>query len=766
MAIKELQTRIALKYDSYAAWTTAPGKDLVLLAGELGICYIDAADQSSQVVPTVLFKVGDGNSTFEQLPWASAKAADVYTWAKASNVTVDGKTIKFISGAVDADGKKIDKVLTLNFATPEEVESKVATERARIAALEAKFNGENSVQGQLDALDGRLDAIEGDDGLIAAGDASTLATAKEDATTKANAAETAAKAYAKEYADGLATTQDARDDGQDALIAANTAAITKEASDRATAVTNAITEVKAYADTAEADAVSTAKAYTNEREVEINKAIAKAESDANTYSDGKLATAVSTQAAKDSAQDTEIGKKLDKTTFEAFNNGTSKSVSAIEADIVAKAGTAKSEAIAAAKTETESQVSALANGQVKTNKEAIAAMDAAYKAADKALDEKIDDLETRIGNVTNVMNFRGAVDAESDITDPVEGDVITIKGTGVEKVYSAGAWIEIGTASASDAAIAALQTRMTTAEGDIDKLEKADEDLVAADTAIKGRLDVIEGTGTGSIKKAQADAEATAKSYTDGRETLIRSELKTAYEAYADQAELAAIASAKTYTDGKVETLEAADSAIKSDVKTLQDLTSGYTGAGAIKTAVEAAQAQADKGVADADKAQKAADKAQGEIDALELVVGDASTGLAKTKEIADKATTDIAALTTRVGTAEGEIDALQAIVSSGDNTNAKLREDITALQTLTSDAAKGNEALHTELTRVAGVVDNATTGLAATKAIADKNKTDIGTLNGKVAAIEADYVSVKNDNLCFGSDMIIFNCGSATIVI
>ena len=76
---KELQTRIALKYDSYDKWTTAPGKNLVLLKGEVGICEIPAVNAASEVAPTVLFKVGDGTKTFEQLPWASAKAADAST---------------------------------------------------------------------------------------------------------------------------------------------------------------------------------------------------------------------------------------------------------------------------------------------------------------------------------------------------------------------------------------------------------------------------------------------------------------------------------------------------------------------------------------------------------------------------------------------------------------------------------------------------------------------------------------------------------------
>lgn len=79
MAITELQTRIALKYDSYTNWTSASGKSLVLLKGEVGIC---EAPSENNTAPTILFKVGDGIKTFEQLSWVSAKAADVYSWAK------------------------------------------------------------------------------------------------------------------------------------------------------------------------------------------------------------------------------------------------------------------------------------------------------------------------------------------------------------------------------------------------------------------------------------------------------------------------------------------------------------------------------------------------------------------------------------------------------------------------------------------------------------------------------------------------------------
>lgn len=88
---KTINTRIQLRYDTLENWksTTTAGKGalLVLNKGEVALCYVPAVvDTTTQKVltaPTVLFKVGDGTKTFEQLPWGSALAADVYGWAKA-----------------------------------------------------------------------------------------------------------------------------------------------------------------------------------------------------------------------------------------------------------------------------------------------------------------------------------------------------------------------------------------------------------------------------------------------------------------------------------------------------------------------------------------------------------------------------------------------------------------------------------------------------------------------------------------------------------
>ena len=77
-----LNTRIKLRYASYAEWQEST---VTLLPGEVALCYVEANNSEiKNTAPTVLFKVGDGSHTFSGLKWASARAADVYDWAKAS----------------------------------------------------------------------------------------------------------------------------------------------------------------------------------------------------------------------------------------------------------------------------------------------------------------------------------------------------------------------------------------------------------------------------------------------------------------------------------------------------------------------------------------------------------------------------------------------------------------------------------------------------------------------------------------------------------
>lgn len=81
MATTTLNTRIQLRYDTYENWTA---NNPVLLAGEVAVTTVQSAQAPVSQVPAILFKVGDGTNNFNTLNWASAIAADVYPWAKAS----------------------------------------------------------------------------------------------------------------------------------------------------------------------------------------------------------------------------------------------------------------------------------------------------------------------------------------------------------------------------------------------------------------------------------------------------------------------------------------------------------------------------------------------------------------------------------------------------------------------------------------------------------------------------------------------------------
>ena len=93
--VKNLNTRIALKYDSYENWQT---HNPVLLKGEIAIAELpvkankdgvgvpnaEGSTPAIQNAPNILIKVGDGTNHYNDLKFVSALAADVYSWAKAA----------------------------------------------------------------------------------------------------------------------------------------------------------------------------------------------------------------------------------------------------------------------------------------------------------------------------------------------------------------------------------------------------------------------------------------------------------------------------------------------------------------------------------------------------------------------------------------------------------------------------------------------------------------------------------------------------------
>ena len=109
MAEKLIKTRLKLKYDTFANWEQVK-TTFVPLKGEVCLVEVPDAVDPIQNAPSVLFKIGDGTKTFGVLNFGSALAADVYSWAKASGITVSGNDAagSFITGLTwDKDNNKL-----------------------------------------------------------------------------------------------------------------------------------------------------------------------------------------------------------------------------------------------------------------------------------------------------------------------------------------------------------------------------------------------------------------------------------------------------------------------------------------------------------------------------------------------------------------------------------------------------------------------------------------------------------------------------------
>lgn len=107
MANTTLNTVIKLRYDSYENWQA--NSTVVLQAGEAGICTIPADTGTGLNEPATLMKIGNGTSTWAELPWISGLAADVIPSLKGSNPTLPVESVTGLDdylaehGAIDTD---------------------------------------------------------------------------------------------------------------------------------------------------------------------------------------------------------------------------------------------------------------------------------------------------------------------------------------------------------------------------------------------------------------------------------------------------------------------------------------------------------------------------------------------------------------------------------------------------------------------------------------------------------------------------------------
>lgn len=292
MAIKELKTRIALKYDTLAHWQES---SLVLKAGELAIAYLgDSKDLTTAVQgegvnqKPVLFKVGDGSHTFKDLPFASALAADVYTWAKQS----EGDFVNNFLSLKTSDGTSIQAKLNAVFATDSELST-------AISDLRTELSGTNGIAGAISRITAIENTMATDDELSAA-IAQEVKDRNDAIEVEADRAKAAEEALGKridaiDFVDNseLATALAPYAKSADVAATYETIAKVDLVRDRVKALEDHKDDYKAYADQAEADALKDAKAYTDERETAItaayqayaDQAEADALKDAKAYAD-------------------------------------------------------------------------------------------------------------------------------------------------------------------------------------------------------------------------------------------------------------------------------------------------------------------------------------------------------------------------------------------------------------------------------------------------------------------------------------------------
>jgi hypothetical protein len=91
---KILNTRIQLKYDTLANWNASTFN---LKKGEIALVEVPTVEGST--LQPIMFKVGVGDKKFSDLDWASAKAADVYSWAKKPQAEFE----TYVKGLVNTD---------------------------------------------------------------------------------------------------------------------------------------------------------------------------------------------------------------------------------------------------------------------------------------------------------------------------------------------------------------------------------------------------------------------------------------------------------------------------------------------------------------------------------------------------------------------------------------------------------------------------------------------------------------------------------------
>lgn len=164
---KTINTRLKLKYDTLANWTSV-ASTFIPLKGEMCVVEIPSGDTTGTATnpPTIMFKVGNGTSTFANLPWCSGRASDVYSWAKnstkptytASDISVDNTDVASLLSEHDKQLQNAASALATEISDRKTADTnnlstaKTYTDTKVSAETTARENADTQIKNQITSL--------------------------------------------------------------------------------------------------------------------------------------------------------------------------------------------------------------------------------------------------------------------------------------------------------------------------------------------------------------------------------------------------------------------------------------------------------------------------------------------------------------------------------------------------------------------------------------------------------------------------------------
>lgn len=397
------------------------------------------------------------------------------------------------------------------------------------------------------------------------------------------------------------------------------------------------------------------------------------------------------------------------------------------------------------------EVGTAASG-VLQNKNDIAALSGRMTTAEGKLDV-INGSETTEGSIAKAL-----ADAKADAA----AKDTALHNTITQEIGTAKTELEGKIAKKADAKAMEDSLALKADQADLETEAQARE---AADTAIKGRLDVIEGEGEGSIKKALADA----KKYADdgfvknGTFVELQNRVGTAEGQITDlenavgkdgQGKLISVASqiqavntAAGELAGRVAQNETDIATIKGDYLKAADKTE-------LQGKIDTAKEQADKGVADAATAKGVADAAKNKIDAFMASAEVGDKAIDTLREIQNYITTDGAAAQKMTADIASKVaqTTYDAKVTELEAADSALGNRATALEGIVGKEAEGDQVATGLVKKVAdnaaGIATNKTEIANLKKAVGDVSevaaKSALDAVSGRVTTVEGKVTNLE----------------------